>query len=124
MFMNDSLSLAIPCRADEPGLEATLTSLYEACQLPTLPPRLIKELNICINGLKRGAPCASLLAVRAFCAQHNIALKEIWLEFDGKLPQTSMDKRACATAWTHNADTTMSRCIEEPPAQVIPICTV
>ena len=122
--MSDSLSLAIPCRADEPGLSATLASLYEACQPLLLPPRLIEELVICINGFTRGTSCASLLAARTFCAQHNIVLTEIWVGPDGKLPQRSTDKPAYATDWTSIADTTRSECSEKPPSQVIPVCTV
>jgi glycosyltransferase involved in cell wall biosynthesis len=77
--MNGGLSLAIPCRADEPGLGATLASLYTACQHPALPVEQIEELLVCINGLERETSCASLLAVRDFCARQDIPLHEVWL---------------------------------------------
>ncbi|HXG22054.1 MAG TPA: glycosyltransferase [Methylomirabilota bacterium] len=84
ILMSDSLSLAIPCRADEPGLGATLTSLYTACQHPALPAGCIHELLICINGLMLGASCPAVPAAREFCAHYEIPLQERWLgEHDG-----------------------------------------
>jgi len=80
--MKGDLTLAIPCRADEPGLTATLESLFAACQHPQLPPRLISELVICINGLKPEETCAPLMAVRDFCARHGVPMEEAWLEPD------------------------------------------
>ena len=77
--MNGGLSLAIPCRVDEPGLGATLRSLYAACQQPSLPEELVRELTICINGVEPGVNCPPLVAVRAFCIDHNIPLRELWL---------------------------------------------
>jgi hypothetical protein len=78
--MNDSLSLAIPCRADEPGLGATLTSLAIACRHANLAGGVITELLICLNGLTRDASCISLRAARKFCETFGIALREIWLD--------------------------------------------
>jgi hypothetical protein len=82
--MNSGLSLAIPCRVDEPGLGATLRSLYAACQHPSLPGKLVQELTICINGAAPGANCPPLVAVRAFCIEHNIPLQEVWITPAGK----------------------------------------
>ena len=78
--MKGDLTLAVPCRVDEPGLAATLESLFAACQHPQLPPRLISELVVCINGLKPGETCVPLMAVRDFCAQHEVPVEEVWLE--------------------------------------------
>ncbi len=78
--MKGGLTLAIPCRVDEPGLSATLESLFVACQHPQLPPRLISDLVVCINGLKPGETCAPLTAVRDFCARHDVPVEEVWLE--------------------------------------------
>ncbi|MGE0684176.1 MAG: glycosyltransferase family 2 protein [Candidatus Binatia bacterium] len=75
--MNGGLSLAIPCRVDEPGLGATLRSLYAACQHPSLSGKLVQELTICINGVTPGANCPPLVAVRAFCIDHDIPLQEL-----------------------------------------------
>ncbi|MBI3796939.1 MAG: hypothetical protein HY268_08220 [Deltaproteobacteria bacterium] len=74
------LTLAIPCRADEPRLTATLESLFAACQPPQLPPGLVSELMICINGLKPGESCPPLVAVRDFCQRHGVPREEVWLE--------------------------------------------
>src|SRR5215510_14459025 len=82
--MNHTLTLAIPCRADEPGLEATLESLLDACRHPELPAGLVGELLICINGLTPGIGCAPLTAVRKCSARHRMPVEEVWLE-DGRL---------------------------------------
>jgi hypothetical protein len=76
--MNLVLTLAIPCRADEPGLAGTLDSLWEACQHPDLRMGLPIELVICLNGVTRGQHCAPLTMVRDFCARHGIAMEEVW----------------------------------------------
>ncbi len=77
--MRRGLSLAIPCRADEPSLVETLESLLIACRYsaPQLPP--ITELLICMNGLVPDRECAALTATRAFCRRHDIPLHEYWL---------------------------------------------
>jgi cellulose synthase/poly-beta-1,6-N-acetylglucosamine synthase-like glycosyltransferase len=78
--MKGELTLAIPCRADEPGLTATLESLFAACQHRQLPPRLISECIICINGLTPGEMCPPFMAVRDFCDRHGMPIEEVWLE--------------------------------------------
>ena len=75
--MKGGLSLAIPCRADEPGLEATLESLYAACRQPGLPAGLICELLICVNGALPGETGRPITAIRAFCARHDVPLREL-----------------------------------------------
>ncbi len=82
--MHDSLSVVIPCRSSEPGLLATLESLYEACSHTDLPQGLIIELLICINGIRRGEVCPPLVAVREFCRRYEIRLEEVWLPGHGK----------------------------------------
>ena len=77
--MKSDLTLALPCRADEPGLSATLESLFAACQHPQLPPQLIGEFVICINGLRPGETCPPLLAVHDFCDRHGVQVEETWL---------------------------------------------
>lgn len=81
--MNDSLSVAIPCRASEPGLLATLESLRESCLHSQLPTGFISELLICINGIRPGEACTPLDAVREFCQRHGIPIEEIWLDDQG-----------------------------------------
>ncbi len=106
-MIDETLSLTIPCRADEPGLGSTLESLFAAGLSPQLPSGCVRELLICINGVgpdqpspepsRRASPepastplryaqhergrraCPPLLAVRDFCARHAIAIQEIAL---------------------------------------------
>lgn len=91
--MNNSLSLAIPCRVDEPGLGATLKSLYAACQHSSLPEKLVRELAICINGVEPGTQCPPLVAVRAFCRELNIPLQELWISPAGEPLQRVVEAR-------------------------------
>ncbi|MCS6924961.1 MAG: glycosyltransferase [Candidatus Binatia bacterium] len=72
--MNLPLTLAIPCRADEPGLAETLESLRAACHHLHEPV----ELMICLNGVRRTHSCRPLEAVRAFCRRYGIPLQEMW----------------------------------------------
>ena len=81
-----SLSLAIPCRADEPDLYSMLESLLPACRSPHLPPGSIRELLICINGVNVGQPCPPLVATRDFCTQNGIPIHEIELPSTGEHP--------------------------------------
>jgi hypothetical protein len=78
--MNKRLSVAIPCRVDEPGLGATLESLGVACGHSVLPAGLMAELVICINGVTPGTICVPLVAVRDFCTGYQVPLEECWLE--------------------------------------------
>ncbi len=85
--MNPSLSLTIPCRADEPDLRSTLDSLLTAARSPQLPSGCIKELLICVNGVVVGQPCPPLLAIRDFCARNAVALQEVALSSAEAQPQ-------------------------------------
>ena len=84
--MKGGVSLAIPCRADEPGLGATLESLYAACRQPGLSAGLIRELLVCINGVESAESSAPLVAVRAFCARHNVYLQELQVTAEAVAP--------------------------------------
>ncbi len=84
---DETLSLTIPCRADEPDLGSTLESLLVASLSPRLPSGCVRELLVCINGVGPDRPCPEpsrracppLLAVRDFCTRHAISLREITL---------------------------------------------
>ena len=78
-MIDGTLSLVVPCRADEPDLGSTLESLFAASLSPQLPSGCVRELLICINGVGPGQPCPPLLAVRDFCARHAISLQEMTL---------------------------------------------
>ena len=74
-----SISVVIPCRADEPGLDPMLDSLLAACRSSRLPSGCVREIVICINGAGPDQPGAPLRAVRNFCTRANIALQEFSL---------------------------------------------
>ncbi len=76
-MIEKTLSLAIPCRADEPGLGSTLDSLLAACRSPALPSACLREILICLNGVSADRPSPPLHAVREFCTRHAITLDEI-----------------------------------------------
>ena len=59
-MIEKTLSLAIPCRADEPGLGHTLDSLLAACRSPELPSACLREILICLNGVTAGRPSPPL----------------------------------------------------------------
>jgi len=87
--MITTLSVAIPCRADEPGLETTLESLSIACQDFRLPPSLLPDLVICINSLQPGDVCVPLTVARDFCVRYGVPSEEIWL---ASSEQTTTDR--------------------------------
>src|SRR5262245_9914100 len=86
IMTQDSLSVAIPCRASEPGLLATLESVREACLHPQLPTGVVSELLLCINGIRLEEKCVPLNAVRDFCQRHEITIEEVWLDCQGEAP--------------------------------------
>jgi len=94
--MDGFLTLGIPCRVDEPGLEGTLESLLAACQHPELPAGLMVEMVICINGLRREEGCLPLTSVRDFCARHGVPVKEVWLTETRNGTLTPALSRRCA----------------------------
>ena len=89
-----TLSLTIPCRADEPDLGSTLESLLTACLSPQLPVGCARELFICINGVGPDLACPPLLAVRDFCTRHAIAIQEIELSSQSQPAQPAQPEQA------------------------------
>lgn len=94
------VSLAIPCRADEPDLGRMLESLLTASLSPQLPSGCVRELLVCINGISPNGvgpdhacpepsrrACPPLLAVRDFCARHAMPVREIALAAQGQPDQ-------------------------------------
>ncbi|MBI3246141.1 MAG: hypothetical protein HYZ50_06505 [Deltaproteobacteria bacterium] len=103
--------MAIPCRADEPGLGDTLVSLYQACLQSASPLPQIAELLICINGVTPGAECSALTATRTFCARNDIPLHERWIADQGRDPEAG-------------PVTDAARVLEAADTLPIPVCTV
>ena len=81
--MPPSISITIPCRADEPDLRSMLDSLWRACQSAQVPADCIQELCICINGVTEVPDCPPLQVIRDFCAQTNIVIREVELAPEG-----------------------------------------
>jgi hypothetical protein len=122
--MNGGLSLAIPCRADEPGLGATLTSLFSACQRAVLSTCLIQELLICLNGMRRGSVCASLLAARAFCTDRGIPYREVWLTTEEEAPRTESSPTVATISDIVASTVDVHQASESKTAPCIPSCTI
>lgn len=123
--MNGGLSLAIPCRADEPGLGATLTSLLAACRHPSLPGGWIKELLVCLNGLSHGASCASLLAARKFCADFGIPSREIWLSDSSEAAPPQAASLTNTAEWAEESLSSVRQGVVGGEASSsIPVCTM
>jgi len=107
--MDSLLTVAVPCRADEPGLAEALESLFAACQPPQLPPGLGIEVVICINGPGRGEGCLARTAVRDFCACHQLMVKEVWFnpvgpeEISGPLSEGQDKWLGCTVLLTEQA---------------------
>lgn len=101
---DETLSLTIPCRADEPDLGSTLESLLAASLASRLPPGCVRELLICINGVGPARPGPPLLAVRDFCARHAISLREMTLssaeQAHARQPPRSSPGAKGRGAWT------------------------
>lgn len=124
MLMNGGLSLAIPCRVDEPGLGATLRSLYAACQHPSLLESLVQELTVCINGVEQGVQCPPLAAVRAFCRDHTIPLQELWIsQTDEPLREEALSLASGGNE-TINQKKVRGDVVEPGRHPVIPCCSV
>lgn len=103
--MNETLSVAIPCRVDEPGLGATLESLGAACTHRALPAGLVTELVICINGATPRTICVPLGEVRDFCARYRVPLAEHWVA----LGETEAGKRRNGETVTGRIETGKQR---------------
>ena len=85
-MIDRTLSLVVPCRADEPDLGSTLESLFTASLSSQLPSGCVRELLVCINGTGPDQPSPPLLAVRDFCARHAISLRELTLSSAEQAP--------------------------------------
>lgn len=121
--MNDGLSLAIPCRVDEPGLGSTLRSLYAACHHPALPEKFVQELTICINGVEPGVNCPPLVAVRAFCIELNIPLQEFWLS-PADNPLQEETQALSSSGSTPSNQKVKSEVVDPGRQPAIPCCSV
>lgn len=112
--MNLPLTLAIPCRADEPGLAETLESLRTACRHLHGPV----ELVMCLNGLRRTHPCRPLAAVRAFCRRYGIPVQEMW--DPGQAGETTPLQGGTPVSLLPQEETKRSEALQDQPGVAAP----
>jgi hypothetical protein len=76
------VTIAVPCRADEPGLRVVLDDILAQCRTAPLSRARVIELLFCINGITPGAAARPVSALREGCAAHGIPLAEEWIAAD------------------------------------------
>ena len=126
------MTVAIPCRADEPGLGLAMTEVLSNCRRAAFSEASAIELLVCINGVSASADCVPRAAVREFCRVHGIPLAEVHVDnapwptaapprvplsarvfltaFDGKARAWNLLRGACAgdPVFMCDADVTFS----------------
>lgn len=122
--MNERLSVAIPCRANEPDFGVTLASLAVACRHALLPPGFVAELVICINGVSPGITGVPLGAVRDFCARSQVSLEERWLEAETHRTRGRNGERENGRTGEREKENVDVFPVSPPPVAPFPRCTV
>jgi len=69
------VTLAVPCRTDEPALRRTLDAAWASWQAAAQAETHILEVIVCLNG--PAADCEALRDLRAFAAAHGTPLAEV-----------------------------------------------
>src|SRR5262245_61787458 len=69
------VTLAVPCRTDEPVLGRTLDAAWASWQAAAQAETHILEVIVCLNG--PAADCEALRDLRAFAAAHGTPLAEV-----------------------------------------------
>jgi len=77
------VTVAIPCRADEPGLGFVVDEVLSSCRGAAFGEASAVELLVCINGVRPTGECAPLTALRTRLAAHAIPLSEVSVESAG-----------------------------------------
>lgn len=80
----DRVTVAIPCRADEPSLGLVIDEVLANCRRARFLDAAQLEVLVCINGAERQMACAPLRALRDRCQAHGVPLSEMWV--DGEPP--------------------------------------
>jgi hypothetical protein len=71
------VTVAIPCRADEPNLGPVVDEVLSNCRRAAFSEASTIELLVCINGVSPSGECVPLSEVRERCAVLGIPLTEI-----------------------------------------------
>jgi hypothetical protein len=77
------VSVAIPCRVDEPALGMVIDEVVANCRRAGFLDRVGVEILVCVNGARRDGEAAPRRALRERCAAHAIPLEETWVD-DGE----------------------------------------
>jgi hypothetical protein len=78
-----TLTVAIPCRADEPSLERVIEDIFTDHWHADPPGVGARELLVCINGIGNAPDCRPLEAIRARCSAHAVPLEEVSVDENG-----------------------------------------
>ena len=82
-----TVTLGVPCRADEPDLGGTLETLLAAWRRAGLTSGPSAEMVICINGMRGDDDCPPRVAAREVCAGWGLPVSEVWLPAKTRRPQ-------------------------------------
>jgi hypothetical protein len=74
-----TVTVAIPCRADEPSLGLVVDQVMANCRRAAFWGRATLELLVCVNGAQRRPDARPIETLRARCRAHGIPLDELWL---------------------------------------------
>lgn len=76
------VTVAVPCRVDEPSLHVVFEQIVAQCRQQPLATVPSIELLFCVNGSAIGGDCPPLQALRGGCATEDIPLSEEWVAAD------------------------------------------
>jgi len=73
------VTVAIPCRADEPSLGLVVDQIMANCRRAAFWQRTALELLVCVNGAQRRRDAHPIETLRERCRAHGIPLDEVWV---------------------------------------------
>jgi hypothetical protein len=73
------VTVAIPCRADEPSLGLVVDQVLANCRRAAFWGRAPLELLVCVNGAQRRRDARPIETLRERCRAHGVPLDEVWL---------------------------------------------
>jgi len=73
------VTVAIPCRADEPSLGLVVDEVMANCRRAAFWGRTAIELLVCVNGAQRRRDARPIETFRERCRAHGMPLEEVWL---------------------------------------------
>lgn len=73
------VTVAIPCRADEPSLGLVIDQVMANCRRAAFWGRAAFELLVCVNGAQRRKDARPIETFRERCRAHDMPLEEVWV---------------------------------------------